>query len=77
MESWCGFTFDDDEDVDVDDVVDDDDDDVDVDDDDVVDDDHLHRKVWASVWRPVICRANLKILIQLSLILILTREDLT
>ena len=27
-------------------------------------DDNLHRKVWASVCRPVICRANLKILIR-------------
>ena len=29
------------------------------------DDYNLHRNVWASVWRPVICRANLKILIQI------------
>ena len=41
MESWCGFTFDDGEDVDVDDVVDDDGDDV-VDD----DDDQANKEYW-------------------------------
>ena len=42
MESWCGFTFDDGEDVDVDDAVDDDGDDV-VDDDD---DDQANKEYW-------------------------------